>query len=194
MTDPGLRRPMMSRRRPASLHPFERPDGARSRRKAAAFFMQRPYLGARRLLDVEARLLRLPGDPRAELGRARPQRAGQLDDRRQTRLAAGPLEQGDLGAMEIAAITQLFLGNPYLGSGLAQVGGETLLGTHVADSSRLTTRTLQTVGFLDRDTSRQVRYLPEGKPGAVPRTFTQKVLSATRPCVIPTRSLEEHPR
>ena len=40
------------------------------------------------------------------------QRAGELDDRRQARLAAGPLQQRDLGAVQVAEIAQLFLGDP----------------------------------------------------------------------------------
>jgi hypothetical protein len=42
---------------------------------------------------------------------------------------------------------------------LAEVGGEALLGTHGDDSSRLTTRTLQTVSFPSHYTSRRFRYL-----------------------------------
>src|SRR5215218_5733236 len=76
-------------------------------------------LRLRRALDVEALCLRQPADSGAELVRRRLQRAGQLDDRRQPRLAPGPLQERDLGAMEIAEVAQLFLGDSGLGPGLA---------------------------------------------------------------------------
>ena len=49
--------------------------------------------------------------------------------------------------MEIAAIAQLFLGNARGGAGAAEIVGEPLLRTQVANSSRLKTETLQTKCF-----------------------------------------------
>ena len=40
---------------------------------------------------------------------------------RQARLAAGPLEQRDLGPVQLAAVAQLLLGDAGLGAGLAEI-------------------------------------------------------------------------
>lgn len=103
--------------------------------------------GARRLFDLEAVRGGRPADPRAEIARGGLQRARQLHDRAQPRLAAGPLEQRDLGAVEIAAIAQLFLGDARGGASATEIGGEPLLRTQVANSSKLKTETLQTRCF-----------------------------------------------
>ena len=70
--------------------------------------------------------------------RRRSQRAGELHHRREARLAAGALEQRDLGPVQVAAVAQLFLGDSGLGAGAAKVDGEALLRGHVDDSLRLT--------------------------------------------------------
>src|SRR5215218_5781268 len=74
--------------------------------------------GARGPLHIEAVPLRRPGNARAELARRRLQHARQLDDRGQARLAQRPLQQRDLGPMEVAAIAELFLRDPYRTAGL----------------------------------------------------------------------------
>ena len=122
MTDPGASaRPA----RPASLH-----------RRAASVRLSRPPGAA---LDVEASA-RQPGDRRR---RARPASSSApasftIVARRGSR--PGPLEQGDLGPVQLAAVAQLFLGDADLGAGLAEICGEALLRGHRRDSSVLTDR------------------------------------------------------
>ena len=104
--------------------------------------------GARRRFDLEAMRGRGPGDAGAEIARRRVEGARQLHDRAEARLAAGTLEQRDLGAVEIAAVAQLFLGDTRGGAGEAEVGGEPLLRNQVTNSSKLKTVTLQTKCFV----------------------------------------------
>src|SRR3954447_25933725 len=68
-----------------------------------------PLLLAWRPLDLEPVCFRLVGDPFAKLCGRGSQCPGEFDDRRQSRLPAGALEQRDLGPMEVAEIPQLFL-------------------------------------------------------------------------------------
>lgn len=91
--------------------------------------------GFGRRFDLEAVRGRVPGDAGAELARRRLERPRQLHDRAQARLSAGSLEQRDLGAMEIAAVAQLFLGDARDGASVAEVCGEPLLRTQVTNSS-----------------------------------------------------------
>lgn len=108
-----------------------------------AFCLARSVVAGRRL-DVVAVIGRYPGNTGAEISGRRSQRASELDDSSQSGLASGTLEQRDLGAVEIAAVAQLFLRDTGGGAGTAEVGGKALLGDHRHDSLRLTTRTLQT--------------------------------------------------
>ena len=71
----------------------------------------------------------------------------ELDDRAEPRLAAAALEQGDLGAVQIAAKAQLLLGDLASLPGFAQVDGEAVAWFHGRDSLCLTTETLQTTRF-----------------------------------------------
>ena len=48
-------------------------------------------------------------DSGAELGGCGVEGAGELDDRAEARLAAAPLEQGDLGPVQLAAEAELLL-------------------------------------------------------------------------------------
>jgi hypothetical protein len=48
--------------------------------------------------------------------------------------------------VQVAALTQLFLGDPDSGPGFSEVEGEALLWTHGDDSLRLKTKGLQTTG------------------------------------------------
>ena len=137
----------------------DRHDGPRTRRRKPAppahfhRSISRPrgswgYSGAAgRLLDIEPVRGRDPRDSRAQLSRGGVKRPGELHDRAQPRLAPGPLEQRDLGPVQVAAIAQLFLGDARGGAGLAKVGGEPLLRTQVTNSLKLKTKTLQTRCF-----------------------------------------------
>src|SRR6476646_10042462 len=80
---------------PGDSHPGvwrQRPGGAASTRRSCSG----AFLAPRRALDVEAPRFRQPGDPLAEFVRGRLQRPGELDDRRQARLATRPLQKRDL--------------------------------------------------------------------------------------------------
>src|SRR6476620_59177 len=90
----------------------------------------RAFLCPRRALDVEAPGFRHPRDPLAEVVRRRLQRPGELDDRRQARLTPGPLQERDLGPVQVAEVAQLFLRDASGGAGLPQLDCETLLGGH----------------------------------------------------------------
>src|SRR5690348_4542409 len=84
----------------------------------------------RRALDVEAPRFRQPADALAEFARGRLQRPAELDDRRHPRLPAGPLQQRNLGTVQIAHVTELFLGDPGGEAGPAEVDGEAVLRVH----------------------------------------------------------------
>src|SRR5262249_26972048 len=84
----------------------------------------------RRPFHVEASPRGLPGNSLAELGDGRVERAGQLEQGAEARFAARPLQQRDLGPGEPTAVSQLFLGDARVCTGLTEVGGEALLGGH----------------------------------------------------------------
>jgi len=139
-----------------------------------------------RALHVEAPLRRLPGDAGTELSRRRLQRARELDDRAQARLATGSLEQRDLGPVQLAAVAELFLGDARFDAGLAEVCGEALLRSHRRRFLRVPTRTLQTERF--PFPVRRLVPLPCSRGWRVDiRIFTQNALSAGKLCVIPVR-------
>src|SRR6478752_2989516 len=89
--------------------------------------------GARGPLHLEAARLGQPGDALAELVRLGAEGAAELHNRGQARLAAGALEQRDLGAVQIAHVAELFLADAGLGAGAAKVDCESFLRVHRAD-------------------------------------------------------------
>ena len=126
-------------------------------------------------LDVEALWLGSQAMPAQSSAGGSPQGAGELDDRRQARLAPGPLQQRDLGAVQLAAIAQLFLGDPTLVRALRKLAAKRSWGLTVGDSSGLTTGTLQTESFAQCGArASRFRYLARGIGARFPEYLRRK--------------------
>lgn len=75
-------------------------------------------------------VLRVLLDPVDQLGDRHAEAAGELDDRRQSRIALGALEQRDLSAMQARLGPEGLLRHPDIGTNCAQILSELLVGLH----------------------------------------------------------------
>jgi hypothetical protein len=92
-------------------------------------------------LDRELALLVVPAGPGAEVVRGGGEGSAELQQRGETRFASGPLEQRDLGPMEVGPFSQFLLGDADRDPAPPQVLGEALLrGQSIAPRCRYLTR------------------------------------------------------
>src|SRR5215218_7308778 len=82
------------------------------------------------LVDPVVARFRVPVNPGAERFRGGAEGGGELDHRAEARFAAAALEQGDLGAVDLAHLGQRFLRDPRGFAGPAEVGGEAVPFVH----------------------------------------------------------------
>jgi hypothetical protein len=78
-------------------------------------------------IDREDALHVVPAGSRAELVRRGAERPAELQQRGEARFAPGPLEQRDLGSVQIGAFAKLLLGDPDGQPATTEVLGEALL-------------------------------------------------------------------